>query len=433
MKIALAGYDVEGQASYRYFKAQASEMVIFDEAEQPRAAVPEGVEVVAGPHALDALKRRQFDKVVRTPGLSPAKLSGVQNVTTATREFFARCPAPIIGVTGTKGKGTTCSLIARILETAGKKVWLVGNIGTPSLDMLSEIKQDDIVVYELSSFQLWDLEKSPHVAVVLMIEEDHLNVHENFEDYIQAKANIARHQEPEDIIVYHPTNSYSRTIAENSPALTKRKYLHEEGANIVNSTVVIDGQKICSINDIGLLGQHNVENVCAAVTAAWVFTHDVAAIAETVKNFKGLEHRLEFVRDVSGVKFYNDSFSSAPSASLAAMKSFAQPEIVIMGGYDKQGSFDDFAREMKTLPNMKRILLIGQTKNIIAQSLETAGVKQYETLETVDFEEIVERAADLAVSGDIVLLSPGCASFDMFKNFYERGEQYKAIVEKLHA
>ncbi len=233
--------------------------------------------------------------------------------------------------------------------------------------------------------------------------------------------------------MYHPTNSYSRTVAATSPALTKRKYLHEEGANIIDSTVVIDEQKICSINDIGLLGQHNMENVCAAVTATWVFTHDAAAIAEAAKNFKGLEHRLELVRDVSGVKFYNDSFSSAPSASLAAMKSFAQPEIVIMGGYDKQGSFDDFAKEVKTLPNIKKILLMGQTRNIIAQSLEAAGVKQYEVLATGDFEKIVEQATGLAEPGDVVLLSPGCASFDMFKNFYERGEQYKAIVGNLHA
>ncbi len=432
MKLALVGYDVEGQASYRYFASLADEIVIFDEAESPRAAPPEGTKVICGPQALESLKSMSFDKVIRTPSLAPAKLRGVLNVTTATKEFFTSCPAPIIGVTGTKGKGTTCSLIARMLEAAGKKVWLVGNIGKPALDVLNDIKPEHIVVYELSSFQLWDLDQSPHVAVVLMIEPDHLNIHENFEDYVRAKTNITLHQQPEDVVIYHPDNSYSQAIADASPAINKKKYLTSQGARIDNSTVVIDEQKICSINEIGLLGQHNFENICAAVTAAWEFTHDTAAIAETIKNFKGLEHRLEFVREVKGVDFYNDSFSSAPSASLAAMRSFLRPEIVILGGYDKEGSFDDLANEIKLLPNIKKLLLIGETRNKIAQALEAVDITGYETLETANFEEIIERAFGLSEPGDVVLLSPGCASFDMFKNFYERGAQFKKIVGEIH-
>ncbi len=432
MKIALVGYDVEGQASYRYFASLAHEIVIFDEAESPRANPPEGVKVISGPQALEHLKGMTFDKVVRTPSLAPSKLSGILNVTTATKEFFQHCPAPIIGVTGTKGKGTTCSLAAKLLEAAGKKVWLVGNIGKPALDVLKDIKPEDIVVYELSSFQLWDLDKSPHVAVVLMIEPDHLNVHENLEDYVRAKTNITLHQQPEDVVIYHPDNFYSQAIADASPAMNKKKYLTSQGARIDNLTVVIDEQKICSISEIGLLGQHNLENICAAVTAVWEFTRDAAAIAEIIKNFKGLEHRLEFVREVKGVGFYNDSFSSAPSASLAAMRSFVRPEIVILGGYDKQGSFDDLANEIKLLPNIKRLLLIGETRNRIAQALEAAGFASYEMLGTANFNEIIKRAFDLAEPGDVVLLSPGCASFDMFKNFYERGAQFKKIVGEIH-
>lgn len=432
MRIALVGYDVEGQASYRYFASQADEIVIFDEAELPRANPPKGVEVISGPQALERLKGMSFDKVVRTPSLAPSKLSGVANVTTATKEFFRCCPAPIVGVTGTKGKGTTCSLVAKLLEAVGKKVWLVGNIGKPALDVLKDIKPEDIVVYELSSFQLWDLDKSPSVAVVLMIEPDHLNIHENFEDYVRAKSNITLHQQPEDIVIYHPDNSYSQAIADASPAINKKKYLTSQGARIDNSRVVIDEQKICSINEIGLLGQHNLENICAAVTAAWEFSRDAAAIAETIKNFKGLEHRLEFVREIKEVDFYNDSFSSAPSASLAAMRSFIRPEVVILGGYDKESSFDDLANEIKLLPNIKKLLLIGETRNKIAQALEAAGAASYEMLETANFEEIIKRAFSVAEPGDVVLLSPGCASFDMFKNFYERGAQFKKIVGEIH-
>lgn len=431
MKIALVGYDIEGQASYRYFNSPAADITIFDEAEKPRAVVPDGVEVIAGDQALNTLRHMQFDKVIRTPGLSPVKLEGVQNVTTATREFFARCPAPIIGVTGTKGKGTTCSLIAKILEQAGKKVWLVGNIGKPALDVLDDIQPSDIVVYELSSFQLWDLDKSPHVAVVLMIEPDHLDVHAGFKDYLQAKMNIALHQTPNDVMVYHPTNPDSGAIAASSPAITKKRYFTAEGAQIVNKTVVIDEQNICSIDEISLLGEHNLENICAAVTAVWSFTQNVPAIAQAVKNFKGLEHRLEFVRELRGVKFYNDSFSSTPSATMAAIRSFEDPEIVIVGGYDKKADFTELATFVGGRNNIKKLLLIGQTRHSLADSFAKVNVHNYEVIESADFKAIISQAFAVANKGNVVLLSPGCASFDMFKNFYERGDQFKRMVNEL--
>ena len=229
--------------------------------------------------------------------------------------------------------------------------------------------------------------------------------------------------------MYHPTNQQSGLVAELSPA-TKKKYLTPEGAFIDQLTVVIDEQIICSVDDIALVGEHNLENVCAAVTAAWQFTKDTAAISQAVKNFKGLEHRLEFVRQVGGVSFYNDSFSSMPGAALAAMKAFDQPEIVIMGGYDKHASFDELAREMSSISNIKKILLIGQTKELIAESLRKSHIKQFEVLTTTNFKEIIELAFNVATEGDVVLLTPACSSFDMFKSFYDRGTQFKEIVRK---
>lgn len=431
MKIALLGYGIETESAYKYYKKlyPTAEFASYDDKPEPKKTLPDDVEFVGNYHDFHDI---DADIVVRTPAIAPSRVSSKGKITSVTKEFFAQCPAPIIGVTGTKGKGTTCSLIAEILGEAGKTVWLVGNIGMPALDVLDKVNPDDIVVYELSSFQLWDLDKSPQTAVVLMIESDHMDVHTDFEDYLEAKKNIALHQTSDDEIVYHPTNPYSQAIADSSSATNKKRYLTPEGARITSETVVIDEQYICSINEVGLIGQHNLENICAAITAAWRFTKDVPAIREAVMNFKGLEHRLEFVREVHGISFYNDSFSSAPGATLAAMQSFMAPEIVIMGGYDKGGNFDAFAKDVANLANIKKILLIGHTKDLIAGSLNQAGISNFEVLSTTNFKEIIDQAYHQANAGDVVLLSPGCASFDMFKNFYERGEQFKQIVREMN-
>lgn len=430
MKIALLGYGVEAESAYKYYKNiyPSAEFVSYDDKPEPKNTLPPDVAFMGDYHDFYDI---DADIVVRTPAIAPSRVSSKGTITSATKEFFDKCPAPIIGVTGTKGKGTTCSLIAEILKSAGKTVWLVGNIGAPALDVLEKIQPDDIVVYELSSFQLWELDKSPQVAVVLMIESDHMDVHNNFEDYLEAKMNIALHQTQDDEVVYHPTNTYSQMIAERSPAATKKKYLTSEGAYVVTGTVVIDEQIICSVKEVGLIGQHNLENICAAITATWRFVKDVDAIKQAVAKFKGLEHRLEFVRELNGIRFYNDSFSSVPGATLAAIKSFDAPEIIIMGGFDKQGSFEEFAKVAVRLTNIKKILLIGQTKDSIAESLKKAGMSNFEVMPSTDFKEVVEQAYNQAIPGDVVVLSPGCASFDMFKNFYERGEQYKQIVSDL--
>jgi UDP-N-acetylmuramoylalanine--D-glutamate ligase len=429
MKIAIAGFGIEGKSSYNYFLEKGNDVAILDE----RTAIeglPVGAKCLLGTDAFKNLN--EYDMVIRTPSLPPEKLANAKKTWSATNEFFAHCPAPIIGVTGTKGKGTTCSLVAAILRKTGRTVHLVGNIGTPALDVIKDISQDDIVVYELSSFQLWDLERSPHVAVVLLIEPDHLNVHVDFDEYVAAKANISAHQKPDDVIIYHPTNEASARIATLSSARVKRRFLTPEAAYVSGSQIVIDDTQICDVNEVGLLGDYNLQNVCAAISACWQFTQDRAAIAEAVQAFKGLEHRLEFVAEKNGVVFYNDSFSSAPTATMAAITVFTQPIILIVGGYDRGIDFTPLATSIAMTPYVKRALLVGQTRERLADALQLQGFDRFSVLSTQSMKEIVAYARNEASTGDVVLLSPGCASFDMFTNFADRGHQFKIAVKDLH-
>ena len=216
MKIAIAGYGVEGESSFRYFSQDKSNQITIVNETTPEVPIPSGVASIIGENVFEKLQ--DFDLVVRTPGLSPHKIKTNGKVWSGTNEFFDKCPATIIGVTGSKGKGTTASLIASILEEAGKKVWLIGNIGKPALDVLKDVQPEDYVVYELSSFQLWDLEKSPHIAIVLFIEQEHLNVHKDMAEYVAAKANITKHQTATDLLIYNKSNKYCSEISSNSRA-----------------------------------------------------------------------------------------------------------------------------------------------------------------------------------------------------------------------
>lgn len=427
MKVAIAGYGVEGEVNYKYWSAQGADITIFDESETPSRELPEGVKTVLGESAFQ--KMQGFDLVIRTAGLNPARIHTDGKIWSATNEFFAKCSAPIIGVTGTKGKGTTCSLIAEILKAAGKTVHLLGNIGTPALEILPNIAAEDIVVFELSSFQLWDVEKSPETAVILMIAEDHLNVHEGMDDYVNAKANIGVHQQSDDLMIYHPTNTLSAKAASKSPA-RKVCYMSVEGANIDGDSITINGDIICAADEVGLLGAHNLENICAAVTAAWRYTQNVDAIRRAVTSFKGLPHRLEFVRELDGVAYYNDSYSPNPVSTQAALKAFRQPVVLIAGGFFRKGTmFGDLAADIKQY-SVKHVELVGETASMIASELDAVGYTNYSVNEG-ELDGAVEHARQSADPGDVVLLSPGCPSFDMFKNFEERGNVFKQIIQEL--
>ncbi|HSE29862.1 MAG TPA: UDP-N-acetylmuramoyl-L-alanine--D-glutamate ligase [Candidatus Saccharimonadales bacterium] len=429
MKVAIVGYGVEGESAYKYWDAKGADITIFDESDNPKLSVPDGVTLIAGKGALSQL--HGYDIIMRVPALRPSKIKTDGQITSATREFFKVCPAPIIGVTGTKGKGTTSTLIYDLLQKAGIKTHLAGNIGMPMLDLLPDIKSDHVVVLELSSFQLWDLNISPHIAVVLMIEPEHLDVHKDFEEYMTAKANIAKWQKPDDVVIYNPKNDVSERIA-NMSAGKKIAYGSMQAAHVKGDDIFVGQTFICKLGDVKVPGKHNIENICAALTASWQIVQNATALKQAIQDFTGLPHRIELVREVGGVKYYDDSFSSAPGAAVVAAQAFSEPKVMVLGGFDRNLSLDGMAqRVLKS--GLKKALLIGHTSAKLQKIFADQGAtNKIEVLgDKVTMAQIVKKCSESAQPGDVVILSPGAPSFDMFKDFTDRGEQFKREVELL--
>lgn len=429
MKVAIAGYGVEGKVSYEYWRSLGDEVTIVDERALSPYDLPYGSSSILGKNAFKSL--RDFDLVVRTPSLPPSSLKTNGTVWSATNEFFDKCPAPIIGVTGTKGKGTTASLIAGILQAAGKTVHLVGNIGVPALAELPKITSDDIVVFELSSFQLWDVRKSPSIAVVLMIEADHLDVHHNLDDYIEAKANIRRYQTAKDSCIYHPTNTLSKRIAEagDQPSSAVRYGVADDGQVYINeSTFCVQDRAICPISAVRLPGYHNLENACAAISAVLRFTDDHAAIEKGLSGFTGLPHRLKRVREVRGVTYYDDSIATTPGSAIAALQAFSQPKLLILGGKDKGSDYTQLIAQCKATDT--HVLTIGANGPKLAKLCRDNHVAVTE-LSGTTMDAIVTETQTFATPGSVVILSPAAASFDMFTSYSDRGDQFVAAVEGL--
>ena len=426
MKIAIAGYGIEGESNYRYWASNLENTITIFDQKQPDRDIPTGVGAVIGDDAFEKLQ--DFDLVIRTAGLAPQKIKTNGKVWSATNEFFAKCSARIIGVTGTKGKGTTASLIASILEASGIKVWLIGNIGKPALDVLGQIHEDDMVVYELSSFQLWDLEKSPHVAVILYIEQEHLDIHNDIEEYVSAKANITRQQTSDDILIYNGSNQYAASIANGSKARLF-SYPDIKSAHVRGGDFYYGEQKICSPDVLQLLGKHNQDNACAAIDAVWEFTNDIKVIEKGLAGFSGLPHRLHFIRDVNGAKYYDDSIATTPTSAIAALRSFTGSKVIILGGSSKGSDFTELGKEL-TKHDVKAILIGDESANI-AKACQLAGFYDFEIMDNSTMEDVARRAQLLAKNDSVVLLSPACASFGLFKNYVDRGEQYISAVNKL--
>lgn len=425
MKIAIAGYGLEGRSNYDYF-ASRGEVTIVDEREFVDD-LPTGVPTILGAGAFDKLA--DFDLVVRTAGLNPNKIITHGKVWSGTREFFEQCTTPVIGVTGSKGKGTTASLIASILRASGRRVELVGNIGVPALAVLEQANQADVVVYELSSFQLWDLEKSPQVAVVLMIEADHLDVHADMQDYVSAKANIARNQRTEDRVIYNVTNDYSCAIAAQSPA-ERVAYPSNTAAHVRDGAFWYDTVRLCSTDALTLPGRHNLDNACAAIAACWPWVQDGTVIAAGLAAFAGLPHRLKFVRDVRGVRYYDDSIATTPGSAIAATFAFDQPKVLILGGSSKGADFGELAQVVSDQA-VRQVIVIGDEAARIETAFDGTSVPIRNLGSQVAMAEIVEAAREAAQPGDVVVLSPACASFGMFKNYADRGDQFIAAVNGL--
>lgn len=426
MKVAIAGFGAEGKSNYRYWSTGGHDVTIVDERTIPAIELPKDAKTIMGEGSFSRLNG--FDLVVRTAGLAPNKITTDGTIWSATNEFFEKCPAAIVGVTGTKGKGTTCSLTASILRESGCKVHLVGNIGVPSLDVLRDIASDDIVVYELSSFQLWDAVRSPHVAVVVMIEPDHLNVHKDMSEYVAAKANIAAHQEKDDIVLYHPTNRYASKIAEKSVGKKARYGISADGqVYVAHGKFMHKNNEICGVDALQIPGEFNQQNACAAMSAVLALDGGTDYMEAGLRNFKGLPHRLKYIRSVDGVSYYDDSIATTPGSAIAALRTFGTRSVIILGGSDKGASYDEVVKECKK--QAARVIAVGQTGKIIAKLCREHGISVRRVEGSMPI--VVQEAKRIAQSGDAVVLSPASASFDQYKSYADRGEKFIAAVEEL--
>jgi len=444
MRVAIAGYGAEGQSSYRYFTQHGHDVTIVTNRVSPLYPIPEGAKSIIAEDAFEQLS--DFEMVIRTPPMAPILVKTNGKVWSQTNEFFDKCPAPIIGVTGTKGKGTTCSLVASVLQKAGKTVHLVGNIGLPPLDVLQKISADDFVVYELSSFQLWDAQKSPHVAVVLMIEQDHLDIHASFAEYIDAKANIRRHQTVGDVCIYHPTNQYSRQIAgvelsdwregsEESIDLASRYGVQDDDQVFVkDGYFCVQDRQICTIDNLRLPGMHNLDNACAAISAAIAAADGVTdeAVASGLRAFEGLPHRLKRAAIVDGVSYFDDSIATTPGSVIAALRAFTVPKVLIIGGADKGADYGELIDEIANSQSIRAVVVIGsnadQLSGLLQDRVDATAVSN---VGMVPMGKVVATAADYAQRGDVVILSPASASFDQYKNYADRGDQFAQEAERL--
>lgn len=377
------------------------------------------------------------DVVFRTPGMHPENPALQQlrragaEVTSEMEAFFECCPCKILAVTGSDGKTTTTTLIAKMLEAAGKNVWLGGNIGTPLLPLIREMKDTDYAVVELSSFQLMDMRRSAHVAVVTNLAPNHLDVHKDMDEYVQAKKNIFRFQGEEDVLILNADNEITNAFTGNGKTLRFSRVGTADGAWVENGTIYCGGRAVLETKDILLPGVHNIENYLAAVLAVQGLVED-ETIRHVAKTFGGVEHRIELVRIKDGVRYYNDSIASSPSRTIAGLRSFPEKVLLIAGGYDKHIPYDVLGPEICL--HVKKLFLGGATGPQIRAAVENAP--QYkpgypEIVDCTDFTAAVHAAAAAAESGDVVLMSPASAAFDQFKNFMVRGDYFKKLVMEL--
>lgn len=391
-----------------------------------------GVKLVLGEKYLENITEQI---IFKTPGMRPDNpylLDAVKNGSVLTSEmelFFELCPCKIFAVTGSDGKTTTTTLIYNILKHAGYTCYLGGNIGRPLIGDIEEIGENDMAVLELSSFQLFSMKKSANVAVVTNLSPNHLDWHKDMAEYEEAKKNVYKFQTVQDKLIVNFDNEITREMfaeANGKALYFSRKT--ENGVHAANGVVKDEnGAEIMKVSDIKLPGNHNLENYLAAAAATkdYVTFDDIKAVA---KEFGGVEHRIELFHEFNGIKFYNDSIASSPTRTLAALNSFNQKLIMISGGYDKKIPFDEIGEPVQE--KVKELVLVGATAEKIKAAVEKAGNSTHITVCT-SFEDAVKTAYGYAKEGDIVILSPMCASFDLFDNFMQRGNRFKSLVNSI--
>jgi UDP-N-acetylmuramoylalanine--D-glutamate ligase len=447
-KIAVVGLGVEGLANLQFLKEKGASLWVLERRQKEEIdekllaqAEATGAHFIFGKNYLENIS--DYLMIVRSPGvkrLTPELLEAEKQgvvITSGTKLFFDLCPAKIIGVTGTKGKGTTASLIYEMLKAAGKDVYLGGNIGVPPLTFLDKLQSSSWVVLELSSFQLQDLHKSPHIAVMLMVTSEHMDHHASLEEYVDAKRNILKHQNAEDFAIVnrdYPASNESDVYTDGKVFYVSRERETDNACFAFGDKIIIrkngNESEIIKKSEILLPGKHNLENACAAVMAANLAGVGVKHIVEVLKTFKGLEHRLELVREIDGVQYYDDSFSTTPETAIAAIEAFNQPKILILGGSSKGSDFTELGKLLRETKSIKAVIGIGEEWYRIKEQIGIGNREDgVEIVEDVsNMHQVVEVATKIAKKGDVVLLSPACASYGMFKNYKERGDQFKKEI-----
>lgn len=443
-KVAVVGIGVSNIPLIRFLVKLGAKVTAFDK--KSREELGEvadefdslSVTLELGEGYLDRLTG--FEVVFKTPSmridcdaLVRAKEEGAY-ITSEMEEFVKYCKGKIFGITGSDGKTTTTTIISKILIEAGYKTWIGGNIGTPLFSNIEEIEAEDKVVLELSSFQLMTMNTPIDVAVVTNLAPNHLDMHKDMEEYINAKKNIFLYQDKSGVLILNRENDITHSFVNEAKGEVREfssKRNIDKGAYFKDNILYVDDKEVCAKEDVLIRGIHNIENYLAAFLA----TKDEVSIEvmkKVAKTFGGVEHRCEFIRELNGVKYYNDSIASSPTRTLAGLVAFEKKVILIAGGYDKHIPFEPLAEE--GYPYIKELILLGATKDSIKKAFDKLKIEKGIEVPIIlveSLEEAVLKAKDIAEDGDIVTLSPACASFDMFPNFEVRGNKFKEIVKNL--
>lgn len=450
-RIGILGFGQEGQAVLEYLTKYELAPVVYDRKlrddwleNQRHLAEQLGIETVNGEEYL-ARAIENCEVIFKSPGvlLTKAQLNQISEqqiiLTSQTAWFFKHCPAKIIGVTGTKGKGTTSSLISEILKNSGHSVFLTGNIGKIApLNFLDDLTPHDTVVFELSSFQLEFLRQSPWMGICLMVTNDHFDYHADQQEYWRAKSAIARYQTENSIAIYNADYEGSNEIGQMGKGQkyqVSAKMNPQQGARIDSTTKTItmntgQGEVVISTANRKLLGVHNLENIAAASLAAVLMGIHPDVIEQTIAEFSGLPHRLQWVGEVAGVNYYDDSIATNPDTTLAAVRSFVKPVVLLLGGADKGLDYQPMLEQLAMADQLKHVVLMGQVGNLLYRQMRQSGFSKPFTESYEDFGDAVSMAKQLAEPGDVVLLSPAATSFDMFSSYMERGEKFSELVKQ---
>ena len=440
-KIAIIGAGVSNIPLISYMANLSKDVVLFDKNELSVEVMnlvnKYNIGTFVGEDYLKKLVG--FDVIFRSPSCLPnneylkAERERGAVITTEVEEVIKLAPCKVIGITGSDGKTTTTTLISIILERLGYNVFTGGNIGKPIFVNMDKVKEDDIIVLELSSFQLMDMSVSPDISVITNISPNHLDIHSSYQEYIDAKKCIFKHQNKDSILVLNYDDELVRSFAKESNSLIRyfsSKEKLKDSYVILDDKIMYNDDEIINVNDLKIKGRHNYINICTALSAIKDYITDMDKVIDIIKEFPGVNHRIEFVREINGVKWYNDSASSTPTRTIAGIYAFNEPIILIAGGYDKNIPYDVLSKPI--LEKVRVLILFGNTKNKIYDAVMEEKRKvsdsnlQIYVMDTLD--EVIDVAYQVAKSGEVVLFSPASASFDMFKNAYQRGDIFKEKV-----